>query len=421
MSRVVSAHDAIGRIKAGARVLFGSAEPTVLVSALLDDIERLRRVEIISGFSLGDYPFLGEGFKDRIDYTTWQINPRAIPLVRSRRVRFVPLALSRIPSAVAPGGPLFPDVFLVQTSPPDDKGNLSLGSSVGFALGAATNTPMVIAQINPRVPRTVGRTTIPVSRVECMVESDVPLLEMAEKQSTESDRRIAELVADLIPDGATVELGVGGIPNSVYHALHEKKNLGIHSGMVSDGIIGLVESGAVTGRNKSIDRGRIVVAEAVGTRRLYEYIDGNVLFSMQPYDYTHDQSNLVKLDNFHAVNSAIEVDLAGQVNAESIAGMPIGAGGILDFSVAAYISRGGRSIIALPSTRKRGEVSTILSRFAEGTPVTLPKGMVDYVVTEFGVARLRGASVRERAEALATIAHPDHRDGLMEGIVRLTG
>lgn len=421
MPKVVSPKEAISKIKPNSRVLalMGTSEPTALISALLDDRERLKTIELVSGFSLGDCDFLKEEYSDFINYTTWQINPRIMRLVREGNIRFIALPLSRISEAISPGGPLYPDVFLVQTSPPDKKGNLNLGTSVGYALGAAQNSPMVIAEINPQVPRTWGRTAIPLSNVECIIEAEKPLFGIGEREPTESDKKIAGFVSELIPDGATVELGIGSIPNAVYSSLHEKRGLGIHSGMVSDGIIGLMESGAVTNMKKSIDRGKIVIAEAVGTKRLYEYIDENPIFSMYPYEYTHSQATLGRIENLHAVNSAIEVDLTGQVNSESLAGIQIGFGGLLDFAIGAYRSLGGKSIIALPSTRKNGEVSTILPRILEGTPVTLPKWLVNYVVTEYGVAHLDNKSTRERAKALVEIAHPHFRDILSGEIPKI--
>jgi 4-hydroxybutyrate CoA-transferase len=418
MSRVVTAREAISRIKPGARVLalMGTSEPTALISSLLEDRDRLGKIDFISGFSLGECDFLKEEYRDFINYTTWQINPRVMQMTRGGNTSFVTLPFSMINDAVSPGGFLHPDVFLVQTSPPDKRGNLSLGSSVGYALGAALNAPMVIAEINPRVPRSCGRTTIPASGVECMIEAEKPLFGIVAKKPGEAEEKIAEFVSDLIPDGATVELGIGGIPDAVYRALHDKKDIGIHSGMVSDGIIELVESGAVTNLKKTIDVGKMVIAEAVGTDRLYEYIDENPLFQMYPYEYTHNQATLSKIENLCAVNSAIEVDVSGQVNAEFLAGIQIGFGGLLDFAVGAYCAPGGRSIIAIPSTRAKGKISTIVPRLTEGTPVTLPRGLVNYVVTEYGAAGLDGKSTLERAEALIEIAHPDHRDALSEMI-----
>lgn len=423
MPGFVTAKEAVSRIKPDARILalMGTSEPTELINALLGDRERLGRIDFISGFSLGECDFLKEEYRDFIHYTTWQINPRVMQMTKGGNVSFVTLPFSRINDAVSPGGFLHPDVFLVQTSPPDKRGNLSLGSSVGYALGAALSAPSVIAEINPRVPRTCGRTTLPASGVECMIEAEKPLFGIKTREPGEAESKIAEFVSDLVPDGATVELGIGGIPDAVYRALHGKRGLGIHSGMVSDGIIELMESGAVTNLKKTIDKGKIVIAEAVGTERLYEYIDKNPLFQMYPYEYTHNQETLSRIENLYAVNSAIEVDLSGQVNSEFFAGTEIGFGGLLDFVVGAYCSRGGRSIIALPSTRGKGKVSTIVPRLSEGVPVTLSKGLVNYVVTEYGAARLDGKSVKERAEALLEIAHPDHRDALSEGVSDVSG
>ena len=421
MSKIVSPKEAINKIKPNSRVLalMGTSEPTALISALLEDRDRLKTIELVSGFSLGDCDFLKEEYDNFINFTTWQVNPRIMRLIREGNIKFVSLPLSRIADAISPRGPLYPDVFLVQTSPPDDKGNLNLGTSVGYALGAATNSPMVIAEINPEVPRTRGRTTIPTSDVECMIEAEKPLFGIEGREPKDSDKKIAGFVSELIPDGATVELGIGSIPNAVYDALHEKRNLGIHSGMVSDGIIGLFESGAVTNMKKSIDKGKIVIAEAVGTKRLYDYIDKNPIFSMYPYEYTHSQATLERIENLCAVNSAIEIDLAGQVNSEYLGGIQIGFGGLLDFAVGAYRSMGGKSIIALPSTKRKGEISSIVPRIPEGTPVTLSKWMVNYVVTEYGVAHLDNKSTRERAEAIIGIAHPDFRDRLSGEIPRI--
>jgi acyl-CoA hydrolase len=284
---------------------------------------------------------------------------------------------------------------------------------VDASLAAARNAKMIIAQLNASMPRTHGDTFIHTSRIDLAVEVDIPPFEYPEEPVGEVERRIGEHIAELIPDGATLQLGIGAIPEATARALHDKKDLGIHTEMFTDPVMHLVESGAVTGRRKEINCGKVVSAFLMGTRKLYDFVDDNPLIELRPVDYTNDTAVIRRFRRMVAVNSAIQVDITGQVVADSIGPrFYSGVGGQMDFIRGAALAPEGRAIIALPSTAAHGTISRIVPFLDQGAGVVTTRAHVWYIVTEYGVAELHGRSIRERAEALIGIAHPDFRDEL---------
>jgi acyl-CoA hydrolase len=315
-------------------------------------------------------------------------------------------------SLFAAGGPWAPDAVIVHATPPDRAGYLSLGVSTSYPLPAARRAPLVIAQVNPRMPRTLGNAFLHRSQVDCWAEAEHPLLEYPPTPVGEVERRIAAHVADLVPDGATLQVGIGSIPQAVMEALRGKRDLGVHSLLV-DHMLPLVEAGVITNARKRLHPGRMDIGEIMGTRRLFEWSHENRAINMEPSDILHDPQVVGGLGDFVSVNSALEVDLLGQVNAESVDGRQwSGVGGQFDFVLGATRASGGRGIVALPSTGKGGARSRIVGRLAAGARVTAPRFLADYVVTEHGIARLRGESDAGRARALARVAHPAFRDEL---------
>lgn len=404
--RIVAARDAIAAIPDGARVILphGAIEPTALYEALQAERERFRALHLYSGLQFGEYPFLREGLGTSFRYTTWQAAPRLRPLFRDRAIDFLPLRFRDVVRVVARGGALPPDVVFIQVSPPRG-GAVSLGVSVSLFRDFIGAAPLVIAEINQHMPWTAGPSQIPVDQIDLAVESDLPLGTYQSPRRTARDEQIVAHVLGEIPRGAWVQLGVGAVPDAVLHRLHEIDGVNLHSGMLTDGLIDFV--------TRSRHDPRVVTGEVSGSAALYEFAAAHPQIEFHPSSVTHDLIAIAKLPRFVSINSAVEVDLHGQVNGETIDGLQIsGVGGSLDFVEAAAYSPGGRSIIALPSTTEDGRHSKIVARLSGRTPVTIPRFCADLVVTEHGVAALRGKSLRERAAALIAIAHPDQQAAL---------
>jgi len=339
------------------------------------------------------------------------VGPADRAAVNEGRADYMPIFLYQIPRLFNEG--LVPlEVAMLQVSPPDEHGFMSLGVEVMQARAAATNAKKVIVQVNHRMPRVLGDSFIHVSHVDAIVESDVPLPELQPRPSTEVERKIGANIRELIQDGATLQMGIGGIPDAVYEVLDGLKDLGIHTEMISDGAMNAIEKGIVTGARKSIHQGKAVITFALGSETLYDFLDNNPLIEAHPVDHVNDPFVISQHDNFIAINSAIEIDLTGQVCSDSI-GTRIysGFGGQVDFIRGAARSKGGKPIIALPSLA-RGD-SRIVPMLRPGAGVVTSRADVHYVVTEYGVARLFGKNLRQRAEALIGIAHPDHREELL--------
>jgi 4-hydroxybutyrate CoA-transferase len=406
--------DAVGRLDPRMRVLLapGCGDPTALLRELLRQADRVAPLTLMGGLRLDDYPFGAPRYAGKIRFATWHSSPRLHEAEARGDVDFIPARYFDTVTLFAEGGPWAPDAVLVHAAPPDRGGYLSLGVSVSYLLPAARRAPLVIAQVNARMPRTPGDAYLHRSQVDCWVDVDEPLLEYPPTPVGEVERRIAAAVAPLIEDGATIQVGVGAIPQAIMEALGDKQDLGVHSLLVEP-MLSLVEAGVITNRRKRLHPGRMDIGEIMGTARLFAWCHENRTIYMEPSDVLHDPQVIGTLGDFVSINSALEVDLLGQVNAESVAGRQVtGIGGQFDFVLGATRAAGGRSVIALPSTAAGGTRSRIVRRLGSGARVTTPRFLADCVVTEHGVAHLRGKSDAERARELARVAHPAWRDSL---------
>jgi acyl-CoA hydrolase len=390
----------------------GCGEPAALLAEICRQADRLRDLTLLGGIHLGDFGF-ARPEHGALAAATWHMSPRLEEARRRGRVQFVPVRYFDLVTQFARGGTFAPDCVLVHTAPPDARGYLSLGVAVGVALPAARTAPLVLAQVNPRMPRTRGNGWLHRSQVDAYVEVDEPLIEYPPPSVGAVERAIGRHVAALVPDGATVQVGVGAIPQAVLEALDDHRDLALHSLLV-DASVALVERGVVTAARKPFHRGRLDIAEAMGTRRLFDFLHDNEGINMESSAFVHDPDVVARLERFVAINSALEVDLTGQVNAETLGARQVaGIGGQFDFALGASRARLGASVIALPSTGGRdGSVSRIVARLGAGSAVTTPRYLADWVVTEHGAARLRGLGERQRAAALIAVAHPRVREEL---------
>ncbi|HSP65565.1 MAG TPA: acetyl-CoA hydrolase/transferase C-terminal domain-containing protein [Candidatus Deferrimicrobium sp.] len=410
---VTTAESAVRLINSGDRVFVhgGSAVPAVLLSALVDRSADLDNVELVHLHLNGDGAAATMHAR-HLRHRALFVDASTRDAVATGAATYIPAFLSDVP-ALFSGGRLPLDVALLHVSPPDTHGFCSLGVSVDCALAAARAARLRIAQTNPRMPRTHGDAFLHVSELDAVVEVDEPLPEAESTTPSAVHHAIAALAAELIEDGATLQLGIGAIPNAVAAALHDRRDLGIHSEVISDGVMDLIARGVVTGSRKTINRGKVVVAFLNGSRRLFEFADDNPMVEMRPVDYTNDTRVILRLDNMVAVNSAIQMDLTGQVCAESIGTrMYSGVGGQMDFLRGAALSRGGHPIIALASTARGGAISRIVPTLDAGAAVTTTRAHVNWVVTEHGRVNLHGLDIAERARALIGIAAPAFRDDL---------
>ena len=413
----MTARDAVERLRPGMRVMLppGCGEPRALVAEVCRQSERLRDLTLVGGIHLGDYPW-AQPQHAGLRYATWHMSPRLDDARRRGRVEFVPLRYFDVVTEFVPGGRWAPDCVLVHTAPPDARGYLSLGVAVGVTLPAARLAPLVIAQVNPRMPRARGNAWLHTTQVDIRVEVDEPLTEYPPPVVGAVERAIGGHVAALVPDGAAVQVGVGAIPQAVLEGLDGHRDLALHSLLVDQGV-SLVERGVVTGARKRVHRGRLDLAEAMGTRRTFDFLAENEAVNMESSAFTHDPDVVARLDRFVAINSALEIDLTGQVTAESLGPRQVaGIGGQFDFVLGASRSAGGASIIALPSTGRDGGVSRIVPRLTAGAAVTTPRYLADWVVTEHGAARLRGLSDTARATALIAVAHPRFQGDLERAV-----
>jgi 4-hydroxybutyrate CoA-transferase len=409
--RFVSAEQALTLVKSSDRVFIHgvAAAPKVLVDALVARSDELRDVEIVHLHTEGDAPYARPEFERSFKVNAFFVGSNVRSAVNEGRGDYIPVFLSEIPALFRRGAlPL--DVALIHVSPPDSHGFCSLGVSVDVARAAVDCAKVVIAQVNPKMPRTLGDGLVHVKDIDAMVSVDLPLYEVQPPELTDVDRSIGRHVAELIEDGATLQMGIGSIPNAVLAALADHKDLGVHTEMFSDGLIDLVEKGIVNGRRKVKHPGRIVSGFVMGTRRLYDFVHDNPQVLMLDIAYVNDTSVIRRNPKVVAINSAIEVDLTGQVCADSIGTrLYSGVGGQMDFIRGASLSDGGKPIIALPSTTARGE-SKIVPFLKHGAGVVTTRAHVHFIVTEYGVANLYGRNLKQRAAALISIAHPSHRE-----------
>lgn len=416
--KLMTAEEAIRRyIRSGMRVFLSGncGVPQRLLAALAEYAPNLENVEIVQVLTVGPADYVAPGMERHIRVNTLFISDNVRRAVQEGRADFTPCFLSEIPGLFRSGRlPL--DVALIQVSPPDEHGFCSFGVEVGITKPAAQSARVVIAEVNEHMPRTLGDSFIHISRLTAIVPVSYPLPEVHMAEPSEVARRIAEHIAAMIPDGATLQTGIGAIPDAVLRALTNHKDLGVHTELFSDGIIDLVERGVITGERKTLHPGKIVAGFMLGTRRLYEFVHDNPIIELHPTDYVNDPFIIAQNERMVAINSAIEVDLTGQVCADSIGHLFYsGVGGQLDFIYGASRSRGGLPIIALPSTTRLKDgtvVSRIVPMLKPGAGVTTTRNHVRFVVTEWGVADLYGKTIRQRARALIEIAHPDFREEL---------
>ncbi len=415
-AKVTTAERAVELVRSGDRVYVqpGCATPETLLDALVQRADELRNVEIVHMLTLGKAAYTRPEFAGHFRHAGFFLGGNVRQAIAERRADYIPISLSDIEYLFLSGEmPL--DGVLLQTSPPDADGFLSLGVSIDCSLAAAATARYVIAEVNERMPRPMGETTIHVSNVSAIVETSRPLLEVPQAPSSQVQRRIAENVASLVPDGATLQMGIGGLPNSVWECLAGRRDLGIHSEMCSDGAVPLILSGVINGARKTLHPRKVLAGFVFGSQPLFDLIDHNPLFEFRPTAYVNDPFVISQNDRMIAINSALQVDLTGQVCADSIGTTPYsGVGGQLDFIRGAGRSREGKAIIALPSTARNGTVSRIVPVLDPGAGVVTTRSDVQYVVTEHGVAYLRGKTLRQRAQALIAIADPKFRDELYE-------
>jgi acyl-CoA hydrolase/GNAT superfamily N-acetyltransferase len=419
-SQITTAEDAAGRIKPGQRVFIGTgcAAPLNLIRALTDRADDLSDVEILQMLTFGEAPYAQTRLTESFRVNSFFISENVRSVIDQGLGDYTPIFLSDIPQLFNTGAiPI--DVALIQVTPPDAKGMCSLGVSVDIVKSASENAEMVIATVNPNMPRTHGNSSISVDKIDLLVETDEPIIERPPVEVTEETKQIAEFIAPLIDDRSTIELGIGRIPHALMAFLEDKKDLGIHTEMITDRVVDLVEAGVITGKYKTLDRGKVVTSFCLGSKKLYDYIDDNPTFSFQPTEYVNDPFIISQQERMVAINVALEVDLTGQVCADSIGQRFFsGVGGQVDFNRGAARSKGGKAVIALVSTAKSGKISRIVSMLTCGAGVVTTRADVHYVATEYGIAYLHGKSIQERALALICIAHPDFRAQLLKEAIQ---
>lgn len=406
---------AVQQIKSGQRVVVAHAcgEPSIILDALVANAAQYENVEIIHMVAMGKAAYCQPQYDKNFHHNAFFLGGSTRAAAAEGRVDFTPVYFSEIPGLLRED--LRPNVTLLQCSPPDAHGYVSLGVSVDYTKPAAEASDLIIAQVNQNMPRTLGDSFLHVTQIGCLVEADTPVIELAPPKIGDVERAIGENVASLVRDGDTLQLGIGAIPDAVLLFLKEKNDLGIHTEMFSDGVVELVEAGVITNKAKTLHRGQSVATFLMGTRRLYDYVDNNPEVAMMPVDYVNDPRVICQNDNLVSINSCVQVDLMGQVVSTCVGLRQIsGVGGQVDFVRGANMSRGGRTIMAMPSTAAKGTISKIVPLIDEGAAVTTSRYDVNYVVTEYGIAQLKGKTLRERARELIKIAHPDFREGLIK-------
>jgi len=415
-SRIQTADEALLSVKSGDRVYIhqGCAEPEDLVKALVRRGQELYDVEVIHLATMGSADYTRPEFEGHFRHNAFFIGGNVRQSVQEGRADYIPIFLHEIEGLFL-SGTLPIDVALVQCTPPDDYGYMSLGAGIDTTLTAAKCARRLIVEVNDQCPRTLGDSFLHVTKADAIVAASHPLAEYRTGEITDAHRAIARHVANLIPDGATLQTGIGGIPDAVLQNLKGHKDLGVHTEMFSDGVIDLIQSGVINNEKKTIHPHKVISGFVLGAKPLFEFIHDNPIFEFHPTAYTNDPFIIAQNHRMVAINSALEVDLTGQVCADSVGHLPYsGIGGQVDFIRGAARSKGGLPVIALPATAKSGRISRIAPLLKPGAGVVTSRGDVHYVVTEFGVAYLHGKNLRQRAEALIQIAHPDFRDELSE-------
>ncbi len=407
--------EALSQIRSGDKILMGTmcAEPQTLVESLVRQANRLEDVTLYTMFPLGNCDYAKDHMKGHLAVKVFSAGRLRIAPNRGN-VEYIPCHFSQIPYLIAER--ILPvDVILLQLSPPDRDGYCSFGISVEYLNEGVDAARLVIAEINDQMPRTHGDTLIHISKLDFVVETSRPLLYYPIETIGEVEKQIAQWTIELMPDGGVFQYGPGSIQAAILSSLKGKKDLGVHSGLITDWVVDLVEAGVITGATKTINPGKIVVTSMIGTQKLFDFVEDNPMVEIYPASYTHSIRNLSKIKNFISINSALEVDLYGQINSETVGSILVsGVGGQNDFIRGALASEGGRVIIALSSTAKGGDVSRIVSYLNRGSVVTIPRSDVHFIITEYGIADLRGRSLSEKARAIASIAHPKYRERLLD-------
>lgn len=393
-------------------VPIGAGEPPLLLEALSERRDELRGVVVSQLLGLGRYAYLDPMTRDHVRHSSAFLGGATRAGAQEGWIDWVPAHFSDIPRMIQ-AGTMPCDVVFAQVSPMDAHGYFALGLSTDYSLAAMAKARAIVLEANPGIPFTFGNCHIHISKVAAVVESERPVAELGASQIGPVQTKIARHVAELIPDGATLQIGIGGIPDAVVKQLMTKNDLGLHTEMFGNGTLALLEAGVITNRYKNVNQGKMIATFALGSSHLYEYMHLNPALEMHPVDVTNSPWIAGLNDNLHSINGTLAVDFFGQCGSESLGTKPFsGPGGQYDFVRAANLSKGGKSIIVLPATAKNDTISRIVPTLPAGTPVTTPKNDVNYVVTEYGSAQLRGRPVRERAESLISIAHPKFRDEL---------
>ena len=415
-SKLRMPEEALSVVRSGMRVYIqpGCAEPETLVEALLKRAPSVRDIEVVHLLTLGCADYVKPEMEGHFRHNAIFIGANVREAVNDGRADYTPVYLSEVEELFESGAmPL--DVALIQVSPPDRHGFCSFGVGVDTTLTAAKCARYVIAQVNDQMPRTYGDSFIHLNQIDTFVESSRPLCELPEPEISDLHMAIAKNVASLIEDGAVLQTGIGGIPDAVLRFLMDRKDLGVHTELVSDGVIPLIKAGVITGSRKNFKPRKIILGFVLGTKKLFEFVDNNPIFEFHPSAYTNDPIRIARNDKMVAVTSALQIDLTGQVCSDSVGTyFYSGIGGQVDFLRGASHAKGGKPIIALPSTAKRGAISRIVPMLEPGAGVVTSRGLIRYVVTEYGVAYLHGKSIRERAKALIEVAHPKFRKELYE-------
>ena len=411
---IVTPERAVSMIHDGDRVVFGHAvdEPIVFQRTMARMAEQFHGVEVAHMVYLGSGEYLQPGMESHFRHNALFVGGLARKPIAENRADYTPAFFSDVPRMFR-DGTMPVDVFAFTCSPPDERGYVSLGLSCDYGAQAVKSAKTVIAEFNPNMPRTYGESFVHVSEIDAFISSWEPLPESQPAKISDADRQIGKYIADLVRDGDCLQLGIGALPDAVCSFLGDKKNLGLHTEMISDGVLPLLESGVINGKCKQRDVGKVCVTFLMGTRKLYDFVNNNPIINMLPVDVCNNPAIISQNDNVVSINSCVEVDLQGQVCAEAIGLRQIsGIGGQMDFVRGANLSKGGRSIIALHSATNNEAASKIVSTIPTGGPVTTSRCDVNYIVTEYGVAQLRGQTLRERAKRLIAIAHPKFRPQL---------
>jgi len=414
--KIGTAPAAMKLIKSGNSIFIGTGcgQPQHLVNALVEYSSKIYDAHIVHLLTMGDAPYADERFREKFKMNSFFIADNVRHALKKGIGDYTPIFLSEIPEEFE-SGRIPVDVALISVTPPDVNGLCSLGVSVDIVKSAVANSKYVIAQVNNLMPRTFGDSFIHVNSIDMLVPHDEDIVEVADQNPTETLRKIGQNISRLVEDGSTIECGIGRIPQALAEFLKDKKDLGIHTEMFSDWIIDLIDCGAITCAKKTLNRGKVVASFCMGSKRLYDYINNNPFFEFYPTEYVNDPYIISQHDKMVGINVGLEIDLTGQVCADSLGyQFYSGIGGQVDFIRGSARSRGGKAIIAMPSTAKKGEVSRIVPHLTEGAGVVTTRGDVHYVVTEFGIAYLHGKSIRERVMDLIYIAHPKFRKGLIQ-------